>query len=131
MESKTRFECPPEHLASLATDLPAVTNVLIIGWRAAAPHAVRLLQGNGDPQQGLSPGYALGVVSWQQEGIAELEGNLGEVWRRGRLRVQEPNGFTGFTSLIRTHLADLLAPARGSERYAHEPSHRSSGETMR
>ena len=35
---------------------------MIVGWRAAEAHAVKLLEGSA-PQEGLTPGYALGLVS--------------------------------------------------------------------
>jgi len=43
MAAKTDFECPPEHLGTLRVDLPDVDYVLVIGWRAAEPHAVERL----------------------------------------------------------------------------------------
>lgn len=55
MEAKTDFECPPSHLQALREDLPSVRRVLIVGWRAAEPHVVKLLHGS-DAQPGLMPG---------------------------------------------------------------------------
>lgn len=88
MAGKTEFECPPEHVDALEAGLEQVTHVLIIGWRAAEAHAVKMLEG-------LMPGYALGIVSGSQEDVAEVIHNLGPiVGPRGRPRLVMPGGFT-------------------------------------
>jgi hypothetical protein len=109
MEGKTEFECPAEHISALEGDLPRVTHVLIVGWRAAEPHAVSLLDGSG-PQEGLMPGYSLGVVSGSQEGAAEVLSNLDQVARKGRLTFVEPRGFSSFVERLDTCMANLLGP---------------------
>ncbi|MGO9906181.1 MAG: hypothetical protein ACLP4R_26440 [Solirubrobacteraceae bacterium] len=109
MAGKTAFECPIEHLETLRIDLPKVTHVLIVGWRAAEPHAIELLQGS-IPQEGLMPGYSLGVVSGSPEGAQEVVDNLGIVARKGRLTFVEPEGFSAFIEKLGVHMADLLGP---------------------
>jgi hypothetical protein len=109
MEGKTEFECPDEQVAALEDELPKVTHVLIVGWRAAEPHAVRLLDGSG-PQRGLMPGYSLGIVSGSQEGAAQVVLNLDRVARKGRLTFVEPAGFSTFIENLDKHMADLLGP---------------------
>jgi hypothetical protein len=98
---------------ALESDLPAVTDVLIIGWRAAEPPAVAVLDGYQDPMQGLMPSYNLGIVTLEQTGWDELLGNLGQAARKGVPRVWELGGFSEFIKRVDTHLADLLVP-RGS-----------------
>jgi hypothetical protein len=44
VESKSLFECPPEHLSSLMKLLPSVTKILTIGWRATEEHFLSLLK---------------------------------------------------------------------------------------
>jgi hypothetical protein len=41
-QTKTRFECPPEHIPVLKSALPQITKLLIIGWRAQERHFLDL-----------------------------------------------------------------------------------------
>lgn len=93
MAGKTTFECPPEHIAALVADMPKVKHVLIVGWRAAEPHAVRLLAG-ADSQEGLTPGYTLGLVTGNLEDAQEIQQRMSGVWEKGRLRFIEHRGFS-------------------------------------
>lgn len=95
MAAKTEFECPQDHLDALRAELPSVTHVLIVGWRAAEPHAVDLLTGS-EPREGLFPSYALGIVGGSEQGIEELRSNLGIVAKKGRYIFSEANGFSAF-----------------------------------
>jgi len=110
LADKTDFECPQQHLNSLRADLSHVTKVLMVGWRAAEPHAVRLLEGENSPQRGLMPSYHLGLVSGNEDGIEETLGNLGIVAERAhRMRgFTEPGGFSALISNLRVRMADLL-----------------------
>jgi len=38
VNTKLSFECPDDHLAQMQADIPAVTKLLVIGWRAMEPH---------------------------------------------------------------------------------------------
>ncbi len=42
VETKSDFECPAKHLETLKADLPSVTRVLLIGWRATEIHFLKL-----------------------------------------------------------------------------------------
>ena len=106
MAGKTEFECPAGHLEALRADLPEVTHVLIVGWRAAEPHAVELLTGS-TPQEGLHPAYALGIVSGSEQDAEEVQRNLGAVAAKGRLAFVEPGGFSTFTEKLEVHMSDL------------------------
>jgi hypothetical protein len=44
LQRKAEFECPPEHLSVLTSNLPEVTKCLIIGWRGSEPHFTSLLR---------------------------------------------------------------------------------------
>ncbi len=44
LAEKTEFECPPAHLAKLEAALPAVSRVVIVGWRGADRHFVEFLR---------------------------------------------------------------------------------------
>jgi hypothetical protein len=106
---KTDFECPDEHRRALLQDLPKVTHLLIIGWRAAEPHAVELLAPE-DPKEGLMPGYVLGIVDRGEEGIGQVRRNLGIAGERGKLRLHEPRGFSTFVMRMSEHLDAFLQP---------------------
>jgi hypothetical protein len=66
-----------------------------------------MLNGYGDPQQGLRPSYNLGVVTLG-DGGRELLGNLEPVAKKGVLRFSELEGFSKFIERIEVDLADLL-----------------------
>jgi hypothetical protein len=110
LRDKTDFECPPDHVTLLRTLLSKVTNVLIVGWRAAEPHAVGLLDCDNESQAGLFPSYVLNVVTGSEKDVHELEENLGIVWRRGRVRVVETQGFSAFMARLDELLPQVLAP---------------------
>jgi hypothetical protein len=103
LEGKTAFECPDHHLRILKEDLPEVTHVLLIGWRAAEPHAVKLLEG-------LSDGYRLGIVTKGDDGWNDLVANLGAVYEKAEVRIAEKRGFTAHIATMEVELTDLLGP---------------------
>lgn len=43
VRSKSHFECPEKHIKELVKLLPSVDRILVIGWRAAEEHFLRLL----------------------------------------------------------------------------------------
>ncbi len=113
MADKTDFECPAHHTDALKRDLPNVTHLLIIGWRAAEPHAVQLLAGS-EPREGLFPSYRLGIVSGSEADIEEIRGHLdmaingiSSVLRKAREVLREPGGFHALT---REQLDEFLMP---------------------
>lgn len=94
VEGKMDFECPPAHVDILKAALPDLTHVLIIGWRGAEQHAIKLLEGEGIGD-GLMPGYALGIVSDSGEHATETRMNLGTPGARGRQILTVDSGFKG------------------------------------
>src|SRR5882762_1220030 len=42
VETKSNFECPSDHLNYLKSDIPNVTKLLVIGWRATEAHFLEL-----------------------------------------------------------------------------------------
>jgi hypothetical protein len=120
MAAKTDFECPQDHLDALRAELPRVTHVLIVGWRAAEPHAVDLLKGSG-PTEGLMPSYALDIVGGSERGIEELRSNLGIVAKKGRSIFSEANGFSSFIARLEQIIVPFfdLVGTKGSSRVLH------------
>ena len=57
VDKKSLFECPQEHIDQLATILPEVTRLLLIGWRATEAHFLELLR------KRLTPGIRLYTVA--------------------------------------------------------------------
>lgn len=43
-ERKFSFQCPPEHLSLLESELPRVSRLLIVGWRGAEHHFLDMLK---------------------------------------------------------------------------------------
>ena len=43
--AKSTFECPKEHQDTLRDCIPAVSKILVIGWRGAEQHFLQLLSG--------------------------------------------------------------------------------------
>jgi hypothetical protein len=103
MAGKTDFECPEPLLDALRADLPSVTHLLIVGWRAAEPHAVKLLDACKPVGQ-----LSLGIVTKGEDGLTEVRRNLGEVFARSSLRAFDTNGFSHFIAEIDEHMRHLL-----------------------
>jgi hypothetical protein len=55
VQGKMAFEWPPEHADGFRREAKDVTHLLIIGWRAAEPHALEALKE-------INPGYHLATV---------------------------------------------------------------------
>ena len=111
MEAKTAFECPSSHLQLLREDLASVRRVLIVGWRAAEPHVVKLLYGS-NAKPGLTSGFSSLIVSGGQEDAEQVMTNLGGVIERSptHWRLVEPGGFKDLLPNRREHLDGLLRP---------------------
>jgi hypothetical protein len=83
--SKATFVCPPEHLSALTSFIPTVTKILVIGWRAAEEHFLKML---GNIQQDVNilavcgPDMAEGVRTLQQIWKAGVPGD-GAVYAGG------------------------------------------------
>lgn len=87
--------------------------MLLIGWRAAEPHAVSLLTG-------LRNGYQLGIVTKGDDGWEDLTANLGQVYEAAEVRLREKRGFSAHIENLDAQLTDLLGwdPANSGARGA-------------
>ena len=94
VEKKRSFECPESHLAVLKDTLPEVTKLLIIGWRAADEHFVKMLK------EGLKPGVRTLVVAENQQ---EAESVIVTLKDRHELPIN-PRAFDGpgFSKFVTT-----------------------------
>jgi hypothetical protein len=99
--NKADFECPPEHIEALKADLPEVDRVLMIGWRAAEPHAIELFQA-------LMPSFVLCTVTGRPADTDELMRNLGDVAGKARKVWNRDDGFTSLVTGTRVELDALL-----------------------
>jgi hypothetical protein len=84
VDRKSRFECPAEHLRILADLLPAVDQILIVGWRATEEHFLHILR----DQLGEKPREIL-VVSESEESAKATSSNL----HRAKINVVESGAF--------------------------------------
>ncbi|MEA2252455.1 MAG: hypothetical protein QOG70_2697 [Solirubrobacteraceae bacterium] len=75
---KQTFACPPEHVRKFAADIGNVDRLLLIGWRAAEPHALALLE------QHVRNGYNLGICDVNAEDAEVVQSNLGAVAKKAR-----------------------------------------------
>jgi hypothetical protein len=88
-DRKDTFECPGDHLDRFVADITKTDRVLMIGWRAAEPHARELLA------EHLRPGYHLAVCGKGEHDIDAIYENLGLAGKRGRGPLRLAHGFTG------------------------------------
>jgi hypothetical protein len=44
VQEKSDFECPDPHMESLKTSLPLITKIIVVGWKGADLHFLRLLK---------------------------------------------------------------------------------------
>lgn len=84
---KQTFECPPPHVEAFTADIPSVTKLITIGWRAAEPHVVSLLS------EHLQPGYHLGICDIDADDMATITANLDLAARKAHIS-EFPGGFT-------------------------------------
>jgi hypothetical protein len=100
-ETKRTFECPDQHLKALKQDLPKVTKMIVIGWRATEDHFLDLLAGDsGGPKLEL-----LIACGNTDESVATLD----RLQRRFNLvSDRKDRGATGlgFTDLIRSRMVE-------------------------
>ncbi|HVP00534.1 MAG TPA: SIR2 family protein [Bryobacteraceae bacterium] len=87
---KSRFICPKDHLQSLRDIIPQVRKVLVIGWKAAEQHFLKLLvEGLGETTvKGL-------IVRGSADGAKETIRSLHDAGIRGDLQA-DPGGFSDF-----------------------------------
>jgi hypothetical protein len=96
VENKSEFNCPREHIESLATVIPQVTKIITIGWRATEQHFLKMLKSR---QTGLRGSPDLMVVSGDLPGVTETSINL-SLLNPGPNR-KYPTITTGFSALIK------------------------------
>jgi hypothetical protein len=65
VETKSKCECPSDHLECLLGHLKKVSRILLIGWRASETHFITLLRNS------LSSGVRIQVVSGTKEGAEQ------------------------------------------------------------
>jgi hypothetical protein len=118
-QTKTSFECPPEHLAALEEWLPKVDRILVIGWRAQERHFLKLLQqhlGEMNGVEGL-------VVSDSKQGADATILALEKVLPDAHLH---PSTATGFSTFVETDkpVTTWLEGRLHSRLAADDPDHR-------
>lgn len=89
LERKRDYECPPDHLDALRAFIPAVTKILIIGWRATEIPFLRLLG------EKLRHGVAVMIVSGGHDGAREVSQRLAKAGIIGDFFLAK-GGFTDF-----------------------------------
>lgn len=99
VEKKDKFACPQALIDRLVDDLPAVSKILVIGWRATEAHFLGLLK------QTLRPGVQVHIVAGRPQ-VAGMGNPQGEATRVNICRALlnnppqsptiEPGGFTDF-----------------------------------
>jgi len=89
VETKSEYECPPEHLDKLCECLPNATRILVIGWRATERHFLKLLA------EKLPANVRWLVVAGGAEGAQEVIGNLKAAGIQGDYQACD-SGFSRF-----------------------------------
>jgi hypothetical protein len=103
MASKTTFECEALQVDAFQSTVGEIRRLLVCGWRAAEAHAVEILSQ-------INPGFYLGIVSGGMLDITAVEGNLGDVRRKGKLVLAQTDGMSAFATNMRKQLEPLLVP---------------------
>lgn len=89
VQEKSEFECPVAHLKSLKNALPHITKAIVVGWKAADLHFLRLLKGL------LKPDLPVCVVSENRTAATKV---VKQFFRSGIRITAKPidGGFTDF-----------------------------------
>lgn len=88
-QTKSGFECPPDHVEALLRMLPEVTRILVVGWRGQEQHFLNRCETITPAARGL-------VVSENREAAADTALRLGD-----RLKIEfHPGDFKGFSGLV-------------------------------
>ncbi len=103
LANKTTFECEDIQVQAFKSTIPEIRRLLVCGWRAAEAHAIQILQD-------IYPGFYLGIVTGSRPDLADVQGNLGDVFRKGKLVLTQTDGMSAFAKNMRQQLAPLLAP---------------------
>lgn len=105
MANKTAFECESVQVEAFRSTIPEIEHLLICGWRGAEAHAVEILSE-------IRPGYRLGIVTGGRSDLAEIQGNLGDVYRKGKLELTQTGGMSAFARDMRSDLGAVLKSVR-------------------
>lgn len=103
-DRKDTFECPSEHIERFAADIAKVDRLLLVGWRAAEPHATQLLER-------IQAGYHLAICDMGAADINAVRDRLGAAATKCHQR--EPTRITGGFEAL---LADNVL-----ENWLHQP----------
>jgi hypothetical protein len=103
MADKATFECDDIQVEAFKSTVPEIRRLLVCGWRAAEAHAIQILQD-------IYPGFYLGIVTGGQPDLAHVQGNLGDVYRKGKLVLTQTDGMAAFAQNMKQQLAPLLVP---------------------
>jgi hypothetical protein len=93
-QTKTSFECPPEHIEALEEWLPEVDRILIIGWRAQERHFLDLCKRHLAP----NPNVEVLVVSGSPESASATISTLTEHLPAACMHPSVAPGFTRFAA---------------------------------
>lgn len=96
VESKSDYECPPDHLDIFRTCIPEVTKLLIIGWRATEITFLQLLAEN------FRQDVRTMVVAGSSKGAEEIIRRLDQA----RIGGQFHASVGGFTDFVKNREAD-------------------------
>lgn len=92
-QTKTTFECPPEHIEALEEWLPEVDRILVLGWRAQERQFLDLCKKHLSTKTGIE-GL---VVSASQE---SAEGTVSELQHVLPKACLHPSGAAGFSTFV-------------------------------
>lgn len=102
VETKSEFECPPEHLEILRKLLPQVRKLLLIGWRGTEDHFLTLLRTY------LQVGPEIMVVAGSEKGAREVMGGLKSKLQAAQIGPTFHITRGGFTELVVNREADAF-----------------------
>ncbi len=91
-QTKSTFECPPEHLVALEEWLPEVDRILVIGWRAQERHFLELCEKHLAEKAGVE----CLVVAGSQDGAEATVSELQHVLPKACLHPSAAAGFSAF-----------------------------------
>jgi hypothetical protein len=103
LANKTTFECEDIHVQAFKSTVPKIRRLLVCGWRAAEAHAIEVLRD-------IYPGFYLGIVTGSRADLADVQENLGDVFRKGKLVLAQTNGMSAFAKNMKLQLEPLLVP---------------------
>ena len=97
VNTKVDFECPPEHIAHLQSDIPLVTKLLVIGWRATEPHFLELWKQQPRPRSVPDKIAKITIVAGHETYGQQVKDNLVAAGIQGRFDLFN-GGFSQFVT---------------------------------